>query len=998
MESRKSISIILLFMLMFTSMRMQAQKQYFQQKLNYKIDVLLDESENQLHGNMSLNYQNNSPDTLRFIYFHFWPNAYSSDQTPFVEQQLLNQDDDFYFAHDDKFGFMDSLHFTIKEKEAQLIFMDKAHEIGKVILPKPLLPKDRISLQCTFRVQVPQGSYSRMGHSNGCFQISQWYPKPAVYDAKGWHSMPYLDQGEFYGEFGSFTVNILAKADQTIAASGNIIPLSTEEKNKVIALFPQRDLNLEYKVERYHLEQCHDFAWFANPQFVYKKRKIKLDNGHEVLLQAYYPMGSSRAWNNALNYLENSVRFYSQEVGHYPYDVCSAVEGPLSAGGGMEYPTITIIGEYWDPKTIELTIMHEVGHNWFYGILGFNERDYPWMDEGLNNSYQPLYETKYFAKDHPLNSLLGNLDFISKKADTLDSYYLSYLMSASRHQDQAQNLKSQDYSAYNYGSIIYYKSTMIFQFLRDYLGAEEYRNLMHEFFNKWKFKHPQPEDFKAFFIEHAKKDVEWFFQNLMENRTYIDYGIRKIRTLQDSTLVRIKNYGDSKSYFKIRALNDKAEIIDEFWLAGFDGTKEVYIKGSDVSKVVIDPQLKMPDINRGNNVRSVHWTKNFPKFKFLGSTPIQGEKIIYFTPTLAWNHYNKSMLGLALYNNPIFEKKWQYLIAPMYSFKRFNWNGQAMILRNFYLKGKFQKLSLSYQFKKYAYDFQNAATDFDYNPYLNFMQNKFESKLYFQSPKNNPAILQYLSYRYYQIEREYLAWPLDATPPIIAQVENITTSMHQLEWHYSNKSIVNPYDFGAQLEMNTEVGKISSFANYSLSLAPKKSIDLHFFGGGFLYNNTDGSNINPYYFKMSSYSGSDDYLFDLPYAARNQAIGSGVYAQQMYNVEGNFVIQTPLGNSWKWIGNVGIHSSLPIVNFIKAFAHFGIYPDYLTNKATFLYEGGLYFNFFGDGFQLYFPFLWSQEIQDVEILNNREAYKNKIRFQMRLDLTNPIKRFNEIQY
>ena len=244
------------------------------------------------------------------------------------------------------------------------------------------------------------------------YEMTQWYPKPAVYDHKGWHPMPYLNQGEFYSEFGTFDVKITLPQDYRIMATGDIIrgddeynwldslaavtdsinqlpaddfKILLESHKKVVKIDSDSSVSSEMKTIHFHQENVHDFAWFADKKWLVQKGKLSLtDSKRDVTLWSFYLPKNAEMWKNSIEYLHDSGYWYSRYYGDYPYNHITAVDGDLSAGGGMEYPNITVIASMPSKQMLEMVIMHEVGHNWFYGILGSNERYHTWMDEGLN--------------------------------------------------------------------------------------------------------------------------------------------------------------------------------------------------------------------------------------------------------------------------------------------------------------------------------------------------------------------------------------------------------------------------------------------------------------------------------------------------------------------------------------------------------------------------------------------------------------------------------------
>jgi hypothetical protein len=201
---------------------------YFQQQVNYKIDVTLNDVSNTLDGAIKIEYVNNSPDTLHYIWFHLWPNAYKNDKTDFSDQLLQNGRTDFYFSDNDKRGYINRLEFKVNGITARLEDHPQYFDVAKLILPLPLAPGQTINISTPFHEKIPF-NFSRGGHVGQTYQITQWYPKPAVYDNGGWHPIPYLDQGEFYSEFGNYDVQVTLPKNYIVAATGE---LQNEEEKK----------------------------------------------------------------------------------------------------------------------------------------------------------------------------------------------------------------------------------------------------------------------------------------------------------------------------------------------------------------------------------------------------------------------------------------------------------------------------------------------------------------------------------------------------------------------------------------------------------------------------------------------------------------------------------------------------------------------------------------------------------------------------------------------
>ncbi len=492
--------------------------QYWQQEVNYKMTVSLNDKEHTLTGFASIEYINHSPDTLTYIWFHLWPNAYKNDKTAFSDQLLENGNTKFYFSDREQKGYINRLDFKVNNITAELEDHPQHIDIAKLLLPSPLPPGQRILITTPFHVKLPY-NFSRGGHEGETYQVTQWYPKPAVYDKNGWHPMPYLDQGEFYSEFGSYDVSITLPENYVVAATGELKdekekvwlndrrsftwePVRQKEKSKqgmiktIVQLYPASAKNM--KTLRYRQDKVHDFAWFADKRFIVNHDSCLLASGKVIDVYSFYTPEEKTTWQNSMQFAKDAVRHYSQWVGEYPYTTVSVVQGPESFGGGMEYPTITVISPGSSEKELDRTIAHEIGHNWFYGILASNERKYPWMDEGLNSYYDALYAKK---KDPRFNQRLEKM--------ILETF-------TATKKDQPISTSSEQFSYVNYALVGYFKTSEWMKWLEKEIGNETFHKAMQEYYRRWQFKHPQPEDLKAVLEEISGRNLDSSFALLQQ--------------------------------------------------------------------------------------------------------------------------------------------------------------------------------------------------------------------------------------------------------------------------------------------------------------------------------------------------------------------------------------------------------------------------------------------------------------------------------------------------
>lgn len=1007
--SKFGYSLILILL----SFRLFSQGNYFQQEINYKINVSLHDDTHELSAFEKIQYINNSKDTLHYIYFHLWPNAYKNNETALAKQLLEDGSTKMYFAKPNELGFIDSLDFKVNEQTVRWDY-DKQHiDICKLTLNKALAPGDTISISTPFHVKLPSAKISRLGHIGQSYAITQWYPKPAVYDLEGWHPIPYLNQGEFYSEFGSFDVNITIPKNYVLAATGDRIDAPEEEQwllNKaketqemITSKSFSKDMSFppsskEFKTINFRQYRVHDFAWFADKRYHVLKGVTQLPHsGNSVDTWAFFTNNEAELWGRSIEYLNDATAFYSLLNGDYPYNHVTAVDGTISAGGGMEYPNITIIGESGNAFTLETTIMHEVGHNWFYGILGSNERDNPFLDEGLNSFYEMRYiRTKY--PERKLTSLIGRdstfkffgLNKFKHKAE----YEFAYLFSARKNLDQPIYLPAQDFTSYNYGAIVYSKTALAFDYLMNYLGKEKFDEAMRFYFEHWKFKHPTPKDLIQTLQYYLNADLKWFVTELVLSNNKVDYKIIKHKQLEDNShTIIVKNNNDMQGPVSLSGIKDGV-VVGTVWYNGFKGKKVFEFPPSDIDEFKIDYDQYIPEVNRkNNNIRTKGLFKRSEplKLSFVGNIDNPDYAQLNYLPIGGYNQYNKFMLGCAFYNYSFLQKDVEFTLAPMYAFGNNAPVGFADIKLNIKQNNNiFQQISLTGKAKSFSYDYYNTSFFNDaFNTNIksfNLNYYKFSGNIDFELKKQNARskITQHIGYTSNDLSVDNLQYTFDSAS---ANVTKISTQTNINNFYYTlqNKRTINPFNVNFNFQHNDLFGKVSSEINYAITFKDNNSLDFRLFAGAFVFGNT--SDKGPYRFRMSGFNGYQDYLFDYNYVGRNEINGVG-FAQFTEN-NGAFKVWTPLGQTSKWLVALNIKSpkvgKLPLKLFVDIGA--SEFNESLL-KDRILYNAGFDVCIWKDIFEIYIPVAYSNDIKKALEVNDK-GFFDTIRFTLNLHKINP---------
>jgi hypothetical protein len=982
---------------------------YFQQQVDYTIRVRLDDVAHVLHGQESFTYTNNSPSTLDTLWIHLWPNAYRDRSSALNKQLVRDGDLALHFATPEERGHIDSLDFRSNDTPLAWGYHTKHADIGWIKLSAPLAPGGTVTIDTPFRVKIPASKFSRLGHTGQAYHITQWYPKPAVYDKDGWHPMPYLTQGEFYSEFGRFDVSITLPANYVVGATG-LLQDNPEEQAWMDHLartsgvaarqgdpsaFPPSDTRM--KTLRYVQDQVHDFAWFADKRFIVRKGEVTLErSGRNVTTWALFTPRNSSVWERmGIESLNESVRLYSRWVGDYPYEACTAVDGTISAGGGMEYPMITIIGNMGSTESLDNVIAHEVGHNWFYGILGSNERDHPWMDEGMNS----FVEKRYMRERHPKGGLdmVGGIPGAKKLLEQVQDGHrwtseAMYRLNARRNLDQPIEGCAHDFTQINYGTIVYAKSALVFDQLFAFLGEEVFDRCMHAYYEECKFKHPQPEDVRRVFERESGKDLSWMFDELIGTARKVD--VKPVKLKGDQLTYR--STAAAGFPFSATAWRGDAEL-GTVWLEGGHGKHSATLPWTDADRVRLDAGARTMDIDRRNNaVRSHGLFRRCakPQVKTLLGLEKDDRRSVYWTPLAAWNGHDGFQLGLAAYNTVFPSQRTEWVFAPLYGLGSERPGGAGRIEHHF------DRLdSRVFQNIRLGVNGRSAATFNDHDAVSWY--GKVAPHLILdlkRDPLSKP-------WHYSIMLRGVGLWQEERVD--LPEGPGLSSSRRdlygELSFRAENRSTLSPSEILPTLTWNEDFLRVSLELKQAFVYNQKKDqLRLRAFAGSILTRG-DGFFAN----RLNAWGltwGAEDLLFDHAYLERGAT--ERLLSRQFNKQQGAFKTPFLQGNSDDWMAACNMELDLPLPLPISLFASAGVVPivrsvtqggtTTVSRGTGTYYEAGIGLQLVRDVVEVWVPLFVSDRIADEEEFLGRGVGEH-IRFVFALERLDPTKALRKVK-
>ena len=625
----KKLSILGIAIVTFVS-NVSAQADRWQQHIDYKINAALNVQTNIVKGTENIVYTNNSPDTLRKIYFHMYWNAFQPNsvmdlrsrelgKTTFTSRrgtQMQDWDprvrDRIQQLKPEEIGYQRISQITIAGKAQQLI----DHEtILEVVLTQAILPKSSVSLSLNFEAQVPK-QIRRSGRDNAegvRFSMSQWYPKMVEYDYQGWNTNPYIAR-EFYGVWGNYDVNLTLDKNYMVAATGVL-------QNPTAAADASGNKTWNFKGSN-----IHDFVWAADDHFKHLSKEVRKG----LTLHVYYKEKDAQAdsaWANVLWAAEKVLPYMEKKFGAYPYPQYSFIQG---GDGGMEYAMATLL------KGPSLgTAFHEWMHSWYQHILGTNESLFPWMDEGFT-SFGEEAISYWYEENHATNS-----PYLSEKAKAQlkaaheaaktqlplvqAGNYAGYYGLVKSGFEEPMSTHSDHYNTNMAYSSAAYSKGATFLGVLGYIISDSLRDkTLLNYYNTWKFKHPNANDFTRVAEKTSGIQLQWFKEYWVNSTKTVDYGLNDIQAGEKGAILSIQRVGkmpmpvevyvtykdgSSETHYMpldLMLSGKKAEAANWITHAEWKWTAPTYSFElskpiSQLKSIEIDPSQRMPDVNRTNN-------------------------------------------------------------------------------------------------------------------------------------------------------------------------------------------------------------------------------------------------------------------------------------------------------------------------------------------------------------------------------------------------------------
>lgn len=613
---------IVIFLLMTTCfLQAQNNTNYWQQHVDYTMEVDMNVENFQYTGTQELIYTNNSPDTLNRVFYHLYFNAFQpesemnarlesvADPDRRMVENLGTQEDPKIVSRitgleESQIGYLKVISLSQDGKDLDY---ELAGTVLEVELAQPILPGEKTTFNMQFEGQVPE-QIRRSGRNSSegvALSMSQWYPKLAEYDFQGWHADAYIAR-EFHGVWGDFDVKITIDKDYILGSTGYLqnpqeIGYNYEKEGTKVNRSKGEKLTWHFKAPK-----VHDFTWAADPEYIHDK--LTAEDG--TVLHFLYKDNEEikENWKKLQPKAAELLKFFNENIGPYPWDQYSIVQG---GDGGMEYAMLTLItGERSFGSLVGVTA-HEMAHAWFQHLLATNEGKHEWMDEGFTSYISTLAENKVF-NENPENPHSGSYR----------GYY--NLARSGREQPQSTHADRYEFNAL-YSTAAYSKGAVFLAQLGYIIGQENLEKTLKRYYEEWKFKHPTPNDFIRVAEKVSGAELDWYLMDWTQTTNTIDYAISDVESAGENTLVQLQRkglmpmpldvdvvYTDGTTetfYIPLQmmrwekpAQDNTKRTVKEDWAWGFPKYQfEIPVSKDKISSIVIDSSQFMADINRNDN-------------------------------------------------------------------------------------------------------------------------------------------------------------------------------------------------------------------------------------------------------------------------------------------------------------------------------------------------------------------------------------------------------------
>lgn len=898
-----------------------------------KMSVELNSNNKTVAIEQEITFFNQSNDTLSTIVLNDWNNAFSDKNTPLAKRFSDEFYRGFHLAKEEERGSTKNVSI-LDENKAVLSWKrpDKNPDLIEVRLAENLLPNQKIILHLTYLTKIPSDKFTKYGYNtNGNINLKNWFLTPTRYEDHDFIRYSNTNLDDIANAYSGFEIDLKIPKNLEAITDLKSSKITTNEAFTTYKLSGNSRTN---------------FGLIIEPKSYFESFK---NSTVEVL---------TNLKNNKLDAIQKAividrvVNFTNDLIGKYPHEkiIVSQADYERNPFYGLnQLPAF--ISPFSDEFLFEIKFLKTYLNEYLKTSLQLDPRKDNWIYDGL----QVYAMMKYMDENHPNTKMMGSVSnirllksFNIANIGFNDQYSYFYMLMARKNLDQTLGDPKNTLIKFNEQIASKYRSGLSIRFLDDYLQNGAVPKSIKQFYNQNQLKQVSRTDFETILKSNTDKDINWFFNTIINSRSIIDYKFSSVKKTNDSITFSVINRTGTPIPIPVYGTK-KGAVVFKQWLdiEECDSTFTIQRNGAD--KIILNLKNEVPEYNLRNNWKKLDgfFPNNRPvKFVFLKDLEDPYYNQVLYVPSIYYNLYDGITPGLRLHNKTILDKPFTFDINPSYSTRSNNLSGIASFVVNQNYRNS-TLYNVKYSFSGSYFHYAQDASYLRLNPMV---------QMRIREPNFRDNRKQLILLRQVIVNREESDFTMDNAPS--------RYSIFDARYINTKTEVTNHFNFSSDLQISGKFGKINGEIEYRKLFENNRQINLRFYAGSFLYNKTESD-----FFSFAS-DRPTDYLFDYNYFGRSES--TGFYSQQFILAEGGFKskMDTPYANRWI----TSLNASVSIWNWIEVYGDIGFIKNKNQNEK-FLYDSGIRLNLVTDYFELYFP-VYSNN--GWEIAQNN--YNEKVRF------------------
>lgn len=886
-----------------------------------------------LNVQQEITFFNTTNDTISSIVLNDWNNAYSDKNTPLGRRFSDEFYRGFHLAKEEERGGTKNLTIITSDKSFLSWERTKKNpDYIEVQLSEKLAPKQKITLYLTYFSKIPSDKFTKYGFSyTGSMNLKNWFLMPARYENHGFIKYSNNNLDDIANATCDFDLDIKIPKNLKLVTDLND---ETQTDNKSFSIYKLTGKNRS------------DFSLFIEPKSSFYSYK---NDSLEVLTDIKNNKLSDPQKAIVVNRI---VDFANSLIGKYPHEKIIVSEADYERNpfyGLNQLPSF--ISPFSDEFMFEVKFLKTYLNAYLKNSLRLDPRKDNWIYDGI----QVYTMMKYIEENHPQSKMLGSASGIGilktynlTNLDFNEQYSYFYMLMARKNLDQPLGSPKTALIKFNEQIASKYRAGLSFRFLDNYLQQNAVTNSIRQFYSKNLNQQVSRADFEMALKSNTDKNIDWFFKTIIDSREIIDYKFSKVSKTKDSVTFSIKNRTEIPVPIPIYGIK-KGTVVFKEWLDIKECDSTFTLARKNADKIILNYKNEVPEYNLRNNWKKLEgfFPNNRPiKFAFLKDLEDPYYNQILYVPSLTYNYYDGISPGLRLHNKTILEKPFIFDVNPAYSTKSNNLSGSALFVVN----ENYRNSNL------FSVRYSLSGSYFHYVPDAAYLRINPMAQLRIREENFRDNRKQLILLRQVMVNREKSNIVFDNS------TENY--SVFNIKYINTRTEIINHFNFISDVQISGKFGKLAAEMEYRKLFENNRQINLRFYAGSFLYNNT---NSNYFSFALDR---PTDYLFDYNYYGRSES--TGFFSQQFIQAEGGFKskLNTPYANQWI----TTLNGSFNIWNWIEVYGDLGLLKNKYQNEK-FVYDSGIRLNLVTDYFEMYLP-VYSNNGWEIAQKN----YNEKIRF------------------